>query len=136
MGKVYLTKSGGGGASAEMWAAIENKMEMTLLWENASPTSEFPAQTIPVNLTDYEHVGIEFTASAWSESGEQPIRIVRKSAALKYMGEHLNGESGNVSREITTMTDTGISFGTGYHNTYSDNTWMIPTRIYGVKGVE
>ena len=33
-------------------------VQMDLLWKNASPTSTFPAQNLPINFDNYSHVGV------------------------------------------------------------------------------
>lgn len=103
--------------------------EWVLLWENASPTSAFAAQTITVSeLTNYDFilyffrdaVGIGFNV------GISPV-IVGYGAYVS------NGTGSNTLRRYSRIDSTNsmyISDASG-----NANTSLIPIYLYGIKGV-
>lgn len=115
------------------------------VWENASPTSDFKAQTIALDLSDAEMVMIKFKAQASSTS-------TTRNFAFGYVGEQaplvgfLNLGAGSNSMEfsyrLATVSSTGIEFGSGYKkSTGSSSTGeakaerSTPVEIYTLKGV-
>ena len=110
---------------------------VVLLWENASPTSNFPAQTINIDYSDYDFLFVvgdvvgsnnRFTAT-WipATSGG--------NAYLNYIGIDYYA----MSRQIT-LIDEGVSFTSGYMvlltNGATYQEWdnrAIPIAIYGIK---
>lgn len=100
MGNALIVGSGTSGAT-------------TLLWTNPSPTSDFASQTISLDLKDYTFVAIEliFSKSTYS-SGERGIVILPKLNITSYAyvliksGSNLSA----VGRQVTSITDTSISF--------------------------
>ena len=138
MGKVYLTKSGGGGASAEMWAELDGKLEMELLWENASIASGFAAQIVELDLTEFDSVIIEVMNE---QDGERcvvsTLRVPVGDMAF------INGFNGAyLQRRKAEVYTGGINFGACQtYSTYgktssSEAGWLLKvSKIYGVKGV-
>lgn len=104
----------------------------TLLWTNSSPTAVFSAQTISLDLSDYNEVEIEWLHN----TGEQRSRLFNK------------GEVGASGLLFTVRTDSfavqlrqfsssasGITFTGGYvgTNAASYDNHCIPYKIYGIK---
>lgn len=114
---------------------------MELLWENASPYgSYFEAQTIELDLSNYSHVGIEAKWVYYENWNEQEIKIFRKGSGIDgRMLEFVGADTGVVSRKITSISDSGITFEDGKKGDLRDymtsNNVAVPTRIYGIKGV-
>lgn len=114
----------------------------TLLWENAAPTSAFAAQTISLDLSDYNWVLI------WINKRMEPaaelthsfayLCMVGASNDIACLTPSLEGMPYAFTRFVT-VTSTGIAFDACYWkylNTTSktyDNGYHIPTRIYGIK---
>ena len=105
-----------------------------LLWENASSRSEFTAQTINLDLSEYDAVII---LTLWQNShsgGYNSQYIPVNTAGCLYVPYYLN-----VARGISVLT-TGITFDEGVLvNTYGvltsgRNDMAIPYKIYGIKG--
>ena len=123
MGNALIVGSGTSGAT-------------TLLWTNPSPTSDFASQTISLDLKDYTFVAIEliFSKSTYS-SGERGIVILPKLNITSYAyvliksGSNLSA----VGRQVTSITDTSISFGTSLWNGETSTDRGIPTRIWGIR---
>ena len=109
-----------------------------LLWENASPTSNFAAQTIDLDLVRYSGVIIEF-------KGHNNVTTIgrfyaQKSDYLDLSTTHYSGIGYNNStthsvgtRNILNVDDTGVEFDDTYVSSSVANDWCIPLRIYGVK---
>ena len=110
-------------------------MEMELLWENASPTSDFAAQTVNINFSGYTHYFVEFALSNSYSTVIVPSAItpINKLA----MGLYVWGDLSTVAhRRVTAITSTSITFAVAYYNKEINNNALIPTAIYGIKGVK
>ena len=122
-------------------------VSMDLLWENASPTSSFGAQTISLDLQQYTHVLIIYSAKYWNGSAESLGRKsetieVGQTGVLSYGGMGSSGAyyTHNSIRAANTTT-TEVVFGKNYTSVLngapgSDNANVIPTAIYGIKGIQ
>lgn len=109
-------------------------LRMELLWENASPASEFVAQTVQLDLSKYQfveiyfyyHVNIQRTFHAVIEVGKNAI--MSASMARNYY-------------KFITVTVDGVKFeaskeyGSYGGESYDNNSIFVPYKIYGVKGV-
>ena len=106
-------------------------VEMELLWENASPTSSFAAQTISLDLSVYDLVMLEFTASTtWY------IRQVFISNIGGNFYYRVVDGAGKVYNRTCVINRNGIQFEVGQEGTSRNNDLCLPTKIYGVKGVQ
>ena len=101
---------------------------MELLWENASPGSDFAAQTIALDLSGYDHVIIEAVANVagWAIVQSFTCRVGVDSCLLIPSNAVLN------NRSFTTST-TGIRFDGGSSGANALNNCCVPIRIYGIK---
>lgn len=122
-------------------------LEMVKLWENASPTSDFAAQSITVDLNGYQEAEI-----AWSLFVNSDGKITRcfnesylsalpaQSGAVGCMATR--AYEGYTAERFLTLSDDTISFGNAvrynnYAGSYTQlNSLLIPLAIYGIKGVE
>ncbi|MEG1012187.1 MAG: hypothetical protein RSE54_10010, partial [Ruthenibacterium sp.] len=96
MADAYLCRASGGA-------------KIKLLWENASPTSAFPAQTIKVDLSKYDYIIVTF---AW----RYPLAIapiVAKVGETARSSAYVNGYY--VSRDILAINWDGITYDNGYN---------------------
>lgn len=111
----------------------------TEVWTNYDPTSTCPAQTVlsAEQLAGYEAVAVMSRLSTETEN-ELPIVIARIGGApvIQY-----GVASGQICRRIFTATSSGVTFGSGgklasYNGSITkDDTKIIPTVIYGLKGI-
>ena len=115
-------------------AYADTKVSLALLWHNASAESAFPAQTLALPLSGYSHVAIEAKWVAASDWSEQELKIFCKGGSRRAFG-FVGADTGVVSRTITAITDSGITFADGMATSGINNHVAIPVRIYGVKGV-
>lgn len=122
-----LTDIGTSTTGVNAQTLVDQRVEMKLLWTNTSPTSSMAAQDISVNSTGWTHIMIRSRISTTTANHVQEI-ILKK------------GESGRVSatvsggaayRDYTDVTDSVVSLGSG-----SNNSWLYPIEIYGMRGVQ
>lgn len=122
---------------------VFENMKAKLLWENASPTSNFSAQTITLASADYDYLMVE-TRSNTSDSFTV-THIVQKRGKNWLFYVTPGSSSGyymmNQCRTMTYVNATqytisGNEYGRtgGYVNNRQD--LNIPYRIYGFKGVQ
>lgn len=113
---------------------VETAINMDLLWTNSSPASSFTAQTISLNLSDYKYVymisEVVINTSVYFDSLNF-IELTPKRS--------ITYASNAVIYRAITVSNSGIAFGNGTKvTTYgssagTDNTLMIPIKIYGIK---
>ena len=119
-------------------------IQMTLLWENASPSSYFNAQTISLDLSEYDEVQVYFNIHG------NYLRLFPFTLPVGSSG-HVTNDQGTslettsqwcqyIERDMTVST-TGVTFGSGTArgpgsgSAATDDWVIVPTRIYGIKGV-
>lgn len=110
-------------------------MQMELLWENASPTSSFAAQTVSVALTEYDLYAIAYKFSSAN---------IMEMTQISRVGSNMNLislDSNNIKCRFVTYDSGKLTFTTGYNRSFNpsaqseDATMIIPVCIYGIKGV-
>lgn len=109
---------------------IRKKAEHKKLWQNASTGSAFPAQTVPLDLNDYDYVKIRCRSSG-----------VFRADILCPIGETttLGVPSNTFDHRDVTVSKTGLQFKTGfYYSTYagttkSSDSTCTPEIIVGIK---
>ena len=111
-----------------------------LLWTNASPTSNFDAQTINLDLSEYDYVIVEmkyYISTVESATSPYIKFIVPKNSNLYPLrvASEQNGVNYVSFRAITT-NDSGVTFNIG--SAIASNGWYttnngygIPLKIYG-----
>ena len=122
-----------------------NGIQMVKLWENASPTSDFVSQNILVSdFDDYDIFFVEY--KILKSAGSTITGLVTKGQAA-VLTEALNAESSSTNvwvRRIVYADSTNkrINFNdatskSGLTGTPATaNRYLIPTKIYGIKGVQ
>lgn len=116
---------------------IKNYADIVLLWENASPSSSFNAQTISLNLSEYDYIEIDFKLRS------KDSIIVEKVAG--YVGQisvgyGCSGGAWWYRRAVVELNSVAFEVATVASGTSSSSdsgtTTMIPYRIYGIKGAK
>lgn len=102
-----------------------------LLWENASPTSEFAAQTVAVDLSLYSWCAIETYHSTTEVASTVDFMPVKEG--VQYAVDVVDS-SDNTARRPFTISKTGIVFDGAKRSGSNTTKYVIPVRIYGVKG--
>lgn len=102
------------------------------LWENASRTSSFAAQTISLDLSAFDEV---LVYSCLEGSRYNDYMVVSRCPVGETLLSHYQWADDGVAlhRNATTRTN-GIEFNNAYHGGGLDNASVIPYRIYGIKG--
>lgn len=129
----------GGTGATNKEDALNNlgAMSMELLWENASPTSEFVPQTVSVELNRYDSYMVVGRAVNNTETYFSTLVPVGKNTYLTFQSQY----SLNKGSRMVIYKDSGLDFRVGILVNASSNTssevasWCIPTHIYGIKGV-
>ena len=110
---------------------------MTLLWENASPTSSMQAQTIAIDLGGYDAVFAVCGKS--SDYPENEVHLIVKNV-VGYRFDFLcisqngtNYQGLNSWARSLYIAESGITVSTGYYNGSENQKMIIPKRLYGVK---
>lgn len=133
-------RRGSGTAWTSSWIKVldeNNGITKKKLWSNGSPTSNFAGQTLTVSglsgYDDYEiEVGLHTSLTNDDKFGS---RVGRGMLLHMNNGTYVFGRSVTVSGDKVTFascTKMAIS-GTA---TSTDNSYLIPIAIYGVKGVQ
>lgn len=115
---------------------LDNLTGMDLLWTNASPTSQFAAQTISLDLIKYRYVLIRYRVN---NGGANAIKT--EFGIISNDGEKvaLTAIWASMAHREATITTSGITFSvckkiTNYNsNDTTDNGFIIPVEIYGIK---
>ena len=116
----------------------------TLLWENASPTSDFPAQDILIALDDYDEIEIEYRIGTTNAKSFREMIAVGKGCALNANANiSTNSAYIRLYNRALEVSTTGVTFEACNSKQVNQskplgesNGMCIPTAIYGVKGVQ
>lgn len=112
-----------------------------LLWQNASPTSEFASQSISVSVDNYKWILVEWRYSTEYANHQTMICRIGADNLLSINGQSNNRTGGRVVKARYTQTDrpghtinSYISFGGAKYNEKENDIYVIPTHIWGIKG--
>ena len=102
------------------------------LWSNPSPTSNFSAQTVPLDLSAWSIVAIVVSFNTSSDG--ETICFARIGEKVVLNAPNLGSTMYN-ARRLADVQTTGVEFGQGYRNTTgtAGAQYGIPTVIYGVR---
>ena len=104
---------------------------ITKLWENASPTSSFSGQTIAVDLSGYDFYLVTAMASTSSHYVISNISPVDNGGLLSFSW----GDTAAPVHRSYVRTDDGIQFYGAYYNKAGNQSYLMPYKIFGIKGV-
>ena len=120
-------------------------MRMDLLWENAAPTSEFAAQTIELDLSEYSTIIMTFKSYvSYDYKGITAIFKKGDAAVVCLNSTTSNINAGSLyaaNRLIEGSSDSGITVGKavymiGTATAVTGNGSLLPYQIYGIKGIQ
>lgn len=119
-------------------------LSMTLLWENASPTSNFASQTISMDLSEYDAIMLLTRRSTSVHDIGFGISVLGHRGFAQNLALYTEVSAGVFicGREFTPSAS-GIVIGGGVYKFSNlamsacnfDDAYAIPYRIYGIKGV-
>lgn len=136
-GILPVARGGTGVSSLDALAAKIPGAKIDLLWTNASPTSTFGAQTISMNLSEYTI----FIVEAYNPSYSSHVAVKGHETITHANNIPYSNMANGYTRKVT-FSDSGIVFSGGYWGTYgsgannkTNDSYMIPQKIFGIKGV-
>jgi hypothetical protein len=104
-----------------------------LLWENASPTSSYAANTESLDLSNYDAVFLIYRN--WpSNDYEYGFITVIGMVGQTTMVQLVSQENKSGWRKATTAAS-GVTFTDCHYNAGIHNDYCVPLYIYGIKGV-
>ena len=132
---VSVTAGGTGANNADDALANLGGIKIVKLWENASPTSSFAAQTVSLNLSGYD--GVFVTAKFQTNGTDVKASTGFIAKGLKGCILVTNGTTDSLRYRSFDVSETGVVFSAGKQISNSNETTgaAIPVYIYGVKGV-
>lgn len=116
----------------------------TLLWTNSNLLSSFAAQTIPLDLTDYSFIIIEYGVNdvGLILTSLFPVPTLPPPAGYSSYnsleGWYISGANGRMSQRSLQITTSGVAFSGGVRfdaynsSNTSDDTRCLPYRIWGI----
>lgn len=122
-GTKYNISGGGGGGGTST---------LELLWTNPNPSSNFSAQTVSLDLTNYDLIVIESSTTTTSSRLFMTLCRNGTAAQLQRIGTNY------LYIRSLDITNAGVSFETGQRIQALSGTWasnsgyIIPQKIYGV----
>ena len=137
-GQSAVTSVNGASGAVVFDADDMNAMHWDLLWENASPSSSFAAQTVSLDLSNYTFVIIGFR---WSDSANQiSWHVCIVGETNKITRADLGATKVWVARRAVQVSATGVTFadadqGSSTSDPYTTNAELIPVLIYGIRGI-
>lgn len=132
-----------GASTPEEALANLDGISVTKLWENASPTSVFAEQTINVQCKGYDKILFECAYSKSDLSYEENFVVgAEKRAILRELSNASYANTTYYARRVE-IAETSITIKDCYKKKSVgdstagtvDNGYLIPQKIYGVKGV-
>ena len=118
-----------------------NKFDGTVLWTNTTPTSDFTAQQITLNSSDYDYLEIWFYISVLNNA-ESFCAKTEKGKNLRvsyFIGEEAGGYFGFRFRFVNYVNDTKLSISdcnqkkVNEQTIQTGNNWAIPYKVIGYK---
>lgn len=113
-----------------------SNMERIVLWENPSPKTNFPSQTITLSSDNFEYMEIYCNSIRGTQaSGTRIIKNVAQKGGQAHIFSVQYTSNGVIvdSRLMTSNSDTSYTFEDNYRNTSVNNDLIIPLIIYGYK---
>ena len=119
-------------------------VQMVKLWENPDSTVEFSAQTISLDLSGYNFVGVYYKVRTSGTFASElvilpPLSVGLQANPVIWNSDTTIDKTKKASR-LTQMESNGVRFDIGWETAGDtggeNNGVMIPLQIYGIKGVQ
>ena len=104
---------------------------MVKLWENSSPSSDFAAQDVNIDLSKYSLIVILFLFTKNDRWVVPPVVISPSSGQDTFRANTTDNVNAPLSRSGT-VSATKVHFDGGYYGG-TNNAMMIPYQIWGIK---
>ena len=124
------------GKSSDQYVTLDY-IKPVLLWENASPSSDFAAQTVNLDLNGYSKIAILCLRGTDIEN-YIPLSMMEKEKTCIMREISSNGSSLLYRTRSYIFNNTGVTFTKGESISSSgtsttNNAILIPIKIYGIK---
>lgn len=111
---------------------------ISALWSNGDPSSNFAGQTVDLadDMRHYDFLWVTYMFSASAQNISSVLFLVPDLLTNGYTAAlRINAAAQNRTgaRTFTTPTATTVTFGAASFNTATDNSYVIPAAIYGIK---
>ena len=141
----FATKSAATTSTAGLMSAIDKArldglvagggggVAIVKVWENASPTSSFAAQTVALSAA----IAGQWYAIEYRASGTSGTATIAFSSVAGTPSAQIRSVSGNVLIRCATVSADreSVAFAAGYSDNGVNNARMIPIAIYDISGV-
>ena len=107
---------------------LYDKTSPTLLWTNSDTTSNFAAQTISLDLSNYKYIVVVTKVATNADYTPRTMGITKITDTAPTYPQTVGGTGGSNYRTFY-ATSTGVTFG----GASSGNKYVIPLYIYGLK---
>lgn len=107
-------------------------MTATLLWTNASPTSQFVAQDVAFTTTGYDWFVVIF-AFYTDKTDMRIFGITKKDDTNNSFVSCSYPSWSTTNYRLFRVTSTGLTTDVGHKNTSNDSKALVPMFVYGVK---
>lgn len=114
-----------------------------LLWENPTPSAEFNAQTISLDLSEYDQVEIKFNSRTGVNGSIFYKADIPGVISAWGMYTAVGETAKHFEQRTATVSTTGVAFAKGYIcATAASTAWtenklsLIPYKIFGIKNVQ
>lgn len=109
-------------------------VSMKLLWTNPNPTANFAAQTVALNLSGYDFFAIVPIFSVASPTFIPAQVFPCDDSQTHVMTVTARTNNNNGGRQIT-FSVSGLAFGSATYSGSTNNSYAIPYKIYGIRGI-
>lgn len=130
------------GVTSNIQTQLNGKLEMDLLWSNASPSSAFTSQKISLNLSSYDFVMIKVLIDGWwgvktyflqkGDTSRCTYPFMNSNGSVYIMCKYCRPV---IVSDNQVSIDGNTCYTSGQGSTPEANEYMIPLAIYGIKGV-
>ena len=124
----------------ELLGDIVAGLQIDLLWENASPTSEFATQTVELDTyDDYTTFIIFVRCHNAADVMLTPVLATKECDGERLTVNYVSADPQRFYKRYITLNDGSILFGVSEYNTAgsgavtTDNKYLLPYRILGIK---
>lgn len=108
-------------------------VQIDLLWVNTSPTSNFSAQTVALELSTYRAIAIVATATTSDANGGTAFGVVNDGITYNIFLHNNNANVEYTYVRSFKIGTSGITFGNGLRGSTAGAQYAIPRAIYGIR---
>lgn len=141
-----ISKGGTGATTSAAALAALGGVQIKKVWTNPSPGSDFPGQTIELNITDASFILVVFKITKSSNLWKVAILTCDGNSYIMDAPYNIDYASGGTvigtAFRGAAWKSNGIQFGKGYSKDHSDKnpierpSFVIPIKIFAVKGTK